>query len=184
MGTVAASVLFLLSACAGSTTVSVNCPAGGGSCTISGNVTVTWAPAQLIDVSEFTSLYTTQNVSVDDGTYSATFKVYDSNHNLVAQNSFNYIVSGSQGVLADPSTVNSWLNANVQSGDSVQISVAGMTYTVTDPNADSGTITATAYDGGQEEASGTATFSLGGGVGGGCHGCKQFRPAAPPATDR
>ncbi|MGH2508082.1 MAG: hypothetical protein ACRDHZ_11860 [Ktedonobacteraceae bacterium] len=180
-GFLAVGTLLLLAACTTSIGISLSCKSGAG-CTETGTVTWTQAPQSHnnIDASQLVTEFTTQNVTMDNGTYPVTIEVYDGS-NLVASNTFNYNVNGGQATLADPSTVQSWLDAHDGDGDSVQINAPGLTYTVTNPNAQTGQVTATDYYEGQQEASATSSFSIGGG--GGCkYNCQQKGPTSPPGS--
>ncbi|MGH8426982.1 MAG: hypothetical protein ACRES7_03255 [Gammaproteobacteria bacterium] len=178
--------MLVLAGCASSTGGSVQCSggSGGGNCTV--KITETWqfAPQSPnnIDVSQLETDFTTQNVAMADGTYSATIEIYDGN-NLVDSYSFDYYVSGGQATPADPSAVQSWLDAHDGDGDSATVNAPGLTYTVTNPNASSGQVTATSYDDGQEITSATSTFAIGNGGGGCKYNCKQKGPTSPPRSD-
>jgi len=113
-----------------------------------------------------------------DGTHSGTVAIYDGSGNLVTAKNFDYYVTGNQGYPSDPSAVQAWVNAHNGSGDYVEINANNLPYSVTDPNATTGQVTATTYANGQQIASGTSTFHISGGGGGGCptHLCQRKTP--------
>lgn len=186
IGVCAGSALLLLAACNVGPTGTLNCSGGSGGVGCGGSVGIGIkfdAPTpNEIDATEMSMVFTPQNVVINDGTYSATINVYDGNNNLVASQSFDYYVSGEEASFSDPSAVSSWLNAQVQSGDTVNLEYSGVSATVTNPNAQTGTVTAASYYDGQQMTSATSSFSIGQGGGGCKYDCQQKGPTTPPRS--
>lgn len=108
----------------------VECNTGTKSCTARG--TIKNKNATTVDLQSFNAAQATLQLSGNVGlvatTGSVTLKLYNSS-SLVAAKSFGWIRSGNIVQFANPSSVNSWVQANAQPNYRLEYSVNGMTYT-------------------------------------------------------
>lgn len=145
-------------------------PSKGIGCKIgwnfSWNSTLSNATVDGLAATNLSTVFTAQNVAMNDGTYSAVVALYDQNGNLLASDNANVYVSGGTGYLSDPEALATWVEAHDAQARSMQASV-GIPYTVTNPNAKTGQVTATGYVGNVAGDSATSTFVV---------SCKHQKP--------
>lgn len=153
----------------GSVTLGAQCPVGGGSCTIILKGTIHFGDSviprglALLAHSEPVSThmsFSTRNVSMADGNYSATLAAYGADGTLIASRTVSYYVTDNVAHLSNPSAVQQWVVAHAQNGGTFKTSNFTIPYNVTEPGATSGAVTATAYMANQPEASATSSFRL------------------------
>jgi uncharacterized membrane protein len=159
-GLAAGAALITLAGCSGSVSGTINCKTGG-SCTGGIKGTVSWV--QLVPLTETSNMHTsfaTQNVNMDDGSYTGTLAAYNTNHDLIASRSVNFYVAGNVAYLSNPSVVQQRVNTHSQNGSTIEMNNFTIPYHVTNPNAETARVTATTYVDNQPVTSATSSFRV------------------------
>lgn len=139
------------------------------------NVALT--PEEIANVvnSGFYEGFVTDNVTMVNGTYSATFALYDQSGNFLGSYNTNIYVTGNSAYLSNPGAVTSWIETYASEARSLKLSSA-VPYSVTNPDASSGQVAGTTYMDNLPVVLATSAFSI---VGPQCHHTQSGRRCKP-----
>lgn len=103
--------------------------------------------------------FTSVAVDMDDGTYSGTASIYDSQKRLVVVRKVTFYVTDNTAYLSNPNAFASWLQTNSAPGDTYKAD-ATISFHVTQSNATQGKVSVTAYVGSDAVAGTTSQFPI------------------------